>query len=701
MSTQDILTLKQTFSDNKEPNGQDFANLIDSFDHKSVPIAQNRVLGLAQSFREKADKSDLDNIVGGMINKGEVVSEALLPVVAQKGWAYIVTAEKDPASGLSYIYQYDGVMWNNTYLTAYPSDVLVQSNITQQITESITTIPANKAVSDALAKKKLTDLIAISASIRVTSNATPLETGFTVGILRAGGTIDTAQTAWKTSDYLTSPTPNGYLFISTIFPSANVVFANAILFDSNKKEIDSAVIIGDRCICVPSDYYVRISTFTANTVYTTSSANGSESLTNSVKRLEFDISKKKLTDLIAISASIRVTSNAASLDTGFSVGIQRADGSIDATQTAWKTSDYLTSPTPNGYLFVSTDFPSANMSVFANVVLFDSNKKEIDSTVIIGDRCICVPSDYYVRISTLTANMVYATSAGNGSESLTTSLKRLEGVGATKTMLAVGTSITIGCTYFVNACKALGYNAINKGIGASGICIAGTGVLGTGRDGLDLSETIAEKEARYAGKVTPAQMETFRNASYERVILPYLDQIDAIFFDHGYNDRKQIYAQLQNEGTIDWNSLDRTTYVGAFNYLMNEILKRKPYMKIIVVGYHEDQTGELLKSGFYQAGAAICKMQKLVAEKYGFPFLNVASQVAFAWNKYIPNSSTFLSDYNTANGTNYVNQNPDANNNISIFQRFAPDAVHPFTDKTGNSNKRLDQVIIRLLRDAV
>ena len=55
------------FSDGKEPNSNDFSNLIDSFEHKSIPIAQSRILDLAQSFDKKADKTQVEAFAVGLI----------------------------------------------------------------------------------------------------------------------------------------------------------------------------------------------------------------------------------------------------------------------------------------------------------------------------------------------------------------------------------------------------------------------------------------------------------------------------------------------------------------------------------------------------------------------------------------------------------------------------------------------------------
>jgi len=79
---------------------------------------------ISTELENKADLSDLDNIVGGMINKGSVndVSELANIANPERGWSYIVVNQKD-ANGNSYIYQYDGVKWNNTGLISYPSDL--------------------------------------------------------------------------------------------------------------------------------------------------------------------------------------------------------------------------------------------------------------------------------------------------------------------------------------------------------------------------------------------------------------------------------------------------------------------------------------------------------------------------------------------------------------------------------------------------
>lgn len=268
-----------------------------------------------------------------------------------------------------------------------------------------------------------------------------------------------------------------------------------------------------------------------------------------------------------------------------------------------------------------------------------------------------------------------------------------------KKILAIGTSITQGCTYAENASKANDYIVYNKAIGSSGICL-NTGVLGNGRDGKDLSETIAEKQDRYNTKVDSITMEKYKNYSWERVIKPYLDgtidEVDAIWFDHGYNDRNQIYSELKNIDSIDWEiseAADRSKFSGAFKYLLYQIFKLKPDIRIIISGFLEGESDNTIRGGF-----GIKKMHEAMAKAYGFPLLRTWEYTGFNFN-HVPNSNNYISEFNKTYGTSYKPKWTDNKGNITFFQLYNPDTVHPFTDLTGKANKRLDIIFTKLLKD--
>lgn len=121
MAIQPIPKLKETFSDNKEPNGQDFANLIDSFDHKSVPLDKSRVLGLQQDLESKASKDDLQNVVAGLNPMGSVDFYTDLATKPKRNNDAYFVKDRTDTNGNPYIFRYDIGLdeWVNTQQVVY------------------------------------------------------------------------------------------------------------------------------------------------------------------------------------------------------------------------------------------------------------------------------------------------------------------------------------------------------------------------------------------------------------------------------------------------------------------------------------------------------------------------------------------------------------------------------------------------------
>lgn len=243
-------------------------------------------------------------------------------------------------------------------------------------------------------------------------------------------------------------------------------------------------------------------------------------------------------------------------------------------------------------------------------------------------------------------------------------------------VLWIGTSIPEGCKYPKDAANELNFTVYNKAIGASGI-VLNKGILNNGRDCKDLSETTAEKEARYRTSVGTSEYITdylIKNTSFDSVLIPYINGTKAscklVMFDHGYNDREQISKEVaKGKNNINWESEDRTTYTGAFRYLLKKIYSVDPTILVVIVGYF---------SAHHTVNAVDCKdvctMQKWIAEHYHLPIIDV-------WNLLSVSDDKIL-------GTN-----------TKQFEQFCPDGVHPFTDKSGRSDKLYSAAIIKAMRD--
>ena len=90
------------------------------------------------------------NLSAGQVTLGTVASLTALNAIVNpaKGDRYIVSDQINPANNLPYYYVWSGSAWVNTGETAFPSDVLTQLDITQQLTDETDTVPSNKAVKE-------------------------------------------------------------------------------------------------------------------------------------------------------------------------------------------------------------------------------------------------------------------------------------------------------------------------------------------------------------------------------------------------------------------------------------------------------------------------------------------------------------------------------------------------------------------------
>ena len=279
-----------------------------------------------------------------------------------------------------------------------------------------------------------------------------------------------------------------------------------------------------------------------------------------------------------------------------------------------------------------------------------------------------------------------------------------------------------GCQYPYESCVANELNCINKAVGSSSLTFTNTHPSQVAYySGRELTATVAELEALYRqdvinGVITEEILEGWKNGSYERSVIPFIDgtnekQVSMIIIDHGFNDRSVIFNQLSDVENIDWDSDDRTKFTGAFRYLLNKIQEVNPFVKIVIGGYFTNTVEGIINASTsvlydHTYGKEICEMQQLIAEHYNISIMKVWEHTQIS-NYYIAGSTDYVSDFNTEYGTSYpryiladVNGNPITgdNGNISAFQLYCMDGIHPFTDRTGNANKRLNAIYSKLLR---
>lgn len=272
-------------------------------------------------------------------------------------------------------------------------------------------------------------------------------------------------------------------------------------------------------------------------------------------------------------------------------------------------------------------------------------------------------------------------------------------------VLWLGTSIPSMATYPQEACRRLGMKCINRAAGESFICFDSTQVDKANRvDGYSLTASAEEKERKFRiayanGSISRADFDIMQYLSYDRLFLPVVDSADYVVIDHGFNDRFSIVEtlrMLEEQGeAFDWNTRNRRNFVGALNYLIDIIHRHNPKAMIIIGGYFQNtlNTDQL-------PCAAVCRLQELYARKKGLPLMDTWRHLDFGAT-YLPNSSNYLVEFNARFGTHYTNLFPDGAGNITQFQYYCPDGVHPHSDLTDRANHLLDSVYTTLLAKAI
>lgn len=268
-----------------------------------------------------------------------------------------------------------------------------------------------------------------------------------------------------------------------------------------------------------------------------------------------------------------------------------------------------------------------------------------------------------------------------------------------KRVLWIGTSIPAHCTYPKNACEALGMTCRNHSIGASFLSIRPFSPDEEIEDhtGYALSMSSAEKEELYQpwlqeGHIDRHRLDVWKFSSYDRRIIEYLDSTDIIFIDHGFND---AYNTLQAEyekgrDSIDWNSEDRSTFIGAFNYVYNRIKEIKPEAIVAIGGYFQN-TCSVMPRGRY-----VSEVSTWIAEHYDLPLLDVWHYTDVP-DGFMPNSADYLEKLNQTYGKEFYPRWTDDEGNITYYQMYCPDGIHPWSDPTGHSDRVLDSIFTTIM----
>lgn len=175
-------------------------------------------------------------------------------------------------------------------------------------------------------------------------------------------------------------------------------------------------------------------------------------------------------------------------------------------------------------------------------------------------------------------------------------------------------------------------------------------------------------------QIDTSNPDKYLNCSYERKLAKYLTggsigQCDLYVFDHGYNDAGNLNGSNYSDTTdIPTNPLDRTYFIGAMNFLIDQIKQDNYRASIVVISHYNDE-------GQY---ADLVKAQSFVANKWNIPFINISNSMGFSTARSV-----------TINGTTKTMKN-----------WWLPDGIHPSSDTTGKTLKHYAEVLYPFIRDA-
>lgn len=161
--------------------------------------------------------------------------------------------------------------------------------------------------------------------------------------------------------------------------------------------------------------------------------------------------------------------------------------------------------------------------------------------------------------------------------------------------------------------------------------------------------------------------------SYEVKLLKYLDggevgACDLYVIDHGYNDAGNKNGVDYSDLTeVPSDSLDRTYFIGAMNYIINKIKTDNFRASICIVSHYNDE-------GIFKN---LVEAQRYVADYWNIPFIEIFNKMGFSTSAKI-----------TINGITKT-----------MKDLWLTDGIHPSSDTTGAALKHYANVLYPLIRD--
>ncbi|MCC8028378.1 MAG: hypothetical protein LIO75_01010 [Lachnospiraceae bacterium] len=181
--------------------------------------------------------------------------------------------------------------------------------------------------------------------------------------------------------------------------------------------------------------------------------------------------------------------------------------------------------------------------------------------------------------------------------------------------------------------------------------------------------------------LTERRLSTYYNFTWDGEMKTYLTDydIDYVVYDMGYNDTDVL--DYENSEELLTVTDDRSSYIGASEFIFEKIAEYSPDTEIIIAGHYARDD----KPYLWQA-------QELLAEDTGVAIYKT-------WEY-----TGWTDELITAGGSwqdGYWVEDETITDQITVLERWLPDGTHPGYDRSGEANRYLAQIHAELLRGII
>lgn len=196
--------------------------------------------------------------------------------------------------------------------------------------------------------------------------------------------------------------------------------------------------------------------------------------------------------------------------------------------------------------------------------------------------------------------------------------------------------------------------------------------------GINTTEGWSEVDEKY---LTEERLEQYAAFTYDGDLKTYLTEydIDYVVYDMGYNDA-DVFGYSDTEELLTVTD-DRSSYIGASEFIFNKISEYSPDTEIIIAGHYATDDRPYV----WQA-------QEKLAEETG-------AYIYRTW-EYTGWSTELM----TALGSwqdGYWVEDESITDQITVLQRWLPDGVHPGYDRSGEANEYLAEIHSECLKEII